>query len=257
MPGIQPARGSGACFKPDPVNNCPSDIETSVGRTTLAGKPGWGGDSAWTAPPMSLAHIRLAVLALAGLVAGALTALAVLPQARERLMPNRQVKVWGQALIGGPFSLVDHTGKRVTDTDFRGRTMLIVFGSTASPDSTASSLQVLMAALDKLGAKAERAVPILITVDPEHDTPASLKRFIERFNPRLIGLTGTTAEIDAVLSAYRVHAIGKGDASTSAAGTAIDSPSLIYVMGPDGRYRGHLSFTAGVDAVATSLAGML
>ncbi|HEX5957582.1 MAG TPA: SCO family protein [Hyphomicrobiaceae bacterium] len=206
---------------------------------------------------MTAAHIRLVVLVLAGLAAGVLTALAVLPQARERLMPNRHVKVWGQALIGGPFSLVDHTGKRVTDADFRGRTMLIVFGSTASPDVTASSLQVLMAALEKLGTKAGRAVPILIAVDPERDTPERLERFVERFGQRLVGLTGTRAEIDAVLRAYRVYLSAKRDMPESAAGVAVDSPTLIYVIGPDGRYRGHLSFTAGVDALARSLAGML
>jgi cytochrome oxidase Cu insertion factor (SCO1/SenC/PrrC family) len=192
---------------------------------------------------MTAAHVRLAVLTVVGLVVGALTALAVLPQPRERLLPSQSIMVRGEALIGGPFTLVDHTGRRVTDADFRGRVMLVLFGSIASPDITATALQVLSAALEKLGSRAEGLVPILITVDPVRDTPERLKSYLERFHPRLIGLTGTPEQIADALAAYRV-------------GDTVD-PVLIYVMGPDGRYRGHLNFAAGVDVIAASLAGML
>ena len=81
----------------------------------------------------------------------------------------------------------------MTDADFRGRTMLVVFGFTFCPDVCPSALQVISAALDKLGPKAERFVPILITVDPERDTPERLKRYVQSFHPRLVGLTGTPA----------------------------------------------------------------
>jgi cytochrome oxidase Cu insertion factor (SCO1/SenC/PrrC family) len=192
---------------------------------------------------MTAAHVRLAVLTVVGLVVGALTALAVLPQARVRLLPSQSIKVRGEALVGGPFTLVDHTGKRVTDADFRGRVMLVLFGSIASPDITAPALQVLSAALEKLGSRAERLVPILITVDPQRDTPDRLKSYLESFHPRLIGLTGSPEQIAGALAAYRV-------------GSTV-APVLIYVMGPDGRYRGHLNFAAGVDVIAASLAGML
>jgi protein SCO1/2 len=198
---------------------------------------------------MTAAHVRLAVLTLAGLAVGALTGLALLPLARERVLPNPGVKVWGEALIGGPFALTDTTGKRVTDRDFRGCTLLVVFGATTQ-DATASALQVLVAALDKLGAKADRAVPILITVDPGHDTPERLQRYLARFHPHVVGLTGTAAQIAQVLHAYRVEVSGPDD-------RPVDAPARIYVMGPDGRYRGHIYFTAGVDAVAASLADML
>jgi cytochrome oxidase Cu insertion factor (SCO1/SenC/PrrC family) len=206
---------------------------------------------------MTLASVRLAVLALAGFAVGAMTALAVLPQARERLLPRANLKVSGEARIGGPFALTDHNGKRVTDADFRGRTMLVVFGSTSSQDATAPALQVVSAAIAMLGPKAERVAPVLIAVDPERDTPERLKRYVADFHPRLVGLTGTPRQIAEVLAAYRVAGIRKIPDRVSPAGYTIDHPPPIYVMGPDGRYRGHLSFAAGADAVATSLAGML
>src|SRR5204863_3002463 len=111
----------------------------------------------------------MVLVVLAGLVVGGAAALAVFPQARERLLPAGNVKVMGQALVGGPFTLTNHKGKRVTDQDFRGRYMLVFFGFTFCPDVCPSALQVVSAALDKLGPKADRFVPILVSVDPERD----------------------------------------------------------------------------------------
>jgi protein SCO1/2 len=201
---------------------------------------------------MTAAHIRLAILALAGLAVGALTAIAVLPQARERLFSGPAVKVHGRALIGGPFALIDHNGRRVTDADFRGRIMLVVFGATSSADVVPSALQVLSAALDRLGAQAARFAPVLITVDPESDTPERLKAYVARFHPRLVGLTGTPAEVAQVLAAYRIRGTRKMEEPE---GVAV--PPLIYVMNGDGSFRTALSFTAGTDAIAASLARMV
>jgi protein SCO1/2 len=206
---------------------------------------------------MTLARVRLVLLAVAGLAVGALAALALIPEARERLLPASNVKVWGQALIGGPFTLTDHTGKRVTDGDFRGRYMLVFFGYTYCPDVCPSTLQVVSQALDRLGGKAERFVPIMITVDPERDTPQQLALYVQSFHPRQVGLTGTAAEIDAVLKAYRVSGVRKRMDPKSSAGYTIDHPAQIYVMDPEGRYRAFLDYTKGPESMAATLARVL
>jgi len=206
---------------------------------------------------MTLAAVRLTVLALTGLAAGALTALAVLPEARERLLPADRVKISGEALIGGPFTLVDPAGKTVTDQELRGRTMLVVFGAVAAPDATAEALQVLSSALARLGAKAANVVPVLIVVDGEHEPPERLARVVEGFSPRPMALTGNVEQIERVITAYRVPGIRHGEDLESLTRHKIFNAPPIYVMGPDGRYRGHLSFAAGAEAVAASLAGML
>lgn len=210
---------------------------------------------------MTAARIRLAILAVAGFAAGALAAFAVLPQARERLLPNPApaVKTSGRALIGGPFALTDHDGRRITDAAFRGRIMLVVFGATSSPDVVPSALQVLSAALDKLGPRAARFVPVLIAVAPESDTPERLKAYVARFHPRLVGLTGTPAEIAQVLAAYRIRGVRRAEDSRAPAGDApAPSPTpLIYVMDADGGFRTVLNFAAGADAIAASLARMV
>src|SRR3974390_696847 len=114
---------------------------------------------------IAAARLRLLRYIAAGLLFGALAAVAMLPAARERLFSGLTNASVGRALVGGPFSLVDHTGKRVSDGDFRGRFLLVVFGFTFCPDICPSELQVIAAALDKLGPKAQRIVPLFITVD--------------------------------------------------------------------------------------------
>lgn len=191
-----------------------------------------------------------AILALGGLVIGGAVALLTQPGVQQKLLaPQASV---GKALVGGPFSLLDHTGRRVTDNDFRGRYMLVLFGFTFCPDVCPSGLQVMAAALDKLGPKADRITPVFISVDPERDTPAQLAQYVPSFHPRLIGLTGTQAEVDAAAKAYRVYYKKIRDEKSSSSYT-IDHTALIYLMGPDGAYVTHFTHTMGLDAMAERL----
>ena len=103
--------------------------------------------------------------------------------------------VSGRAPVGGPFELIDQTGHRRTDLDFRGKLVVLYFGYTYCPDVCPTELQSISLALDKLGAMAEAVQPLFITVDPERDTPARLAEFVSSFHPRLVGLTGPVADV--------------------------------------------------------------
>jgi protein SCO1/2 len=195
---------------------------------------------------LPLLRFRLALYIVAGLAVGAALAVAVLPAARERLLPIKMQSA-GRALVGGPFTLTDHAGKRVTDQDFRGRTLVVMFGFTYCPDVCPTELQLISAALDKLGPKAKDVVPLFITVDPERDTPDQLAMYVKSFHPSLVGLTGSPAEIDAVAKAYRAY-FKKVPDPKSTGGYTMDHSAFIYVIGPDGAYQAH--FTPGVS-VAT------
>jgi cytochrome oxidase Cu insertion factor (SCO1/SenC/PrrC family) len=199
--------------------------------------------------------LRLALIVLAGLMVGAAAALAIFPEARERLLPASAPSV-GSALVGGPFTLTDQTGKRVTDKDLRGRYTLVFFGFTYCPDVCPSALQVMAAALDKLGPQGQKITPLFITVDPERDSPAQLASYLKSFHPRLVGLTGTPAEIEAVTKAYRVYVKKVADPKSSA-GYTFDHSAIIYLMGPDGAYLAHFTHATNVDAMAERLAKLL
>jgi len=204
---------------------------------------------------VSLPKLRIALFVITGLVLGGALAIGVFPGVRERLLPAK-MRTMGRALVGGPFSLIDHTGKRVTDKDFRGHTLIVMFGFTFCPDVCPTELQLVSAALDKLGAKANDVVPLFITVDPERDTPAQLATYVASFHPRLVGLTGTPAEIAAVAKEYRVYFKKVADPK-STAGYTMDHSALIYVMGPDGSYQTHFTPGISVDTLANRLGKLL
>jgi protein SCO1 len=137
--------------------------------------------------------------------------------------------------VGGPFSLIDGNGKPVTDRTWRGKYMLVYFGYTFCPDVCPTTLTSVAAALDKLGPKADQIQPLFITVDPKRDTPAVVKQYAAAFSPRVIGLTGTPEQIAAAAKEYRVyyaeHRTGPGPDDYS-----MDHSSVLYLMGPDGRF---------------------
>jgi protein SCO1/2 len=199
---------------------------------------------------------RLALYIFAGFWLGGLVALALFPAARERLVPSVNMQSMGRALVGGPFTLTDHTGKRVTDQDFHGQFLLLFFGYTNCPDVCPTALQVMAAALDKLGANGRRITPVLISVDPGHDTQAVLASYVASFHPRLVGLTGSPAEIEAVTRAYRVY-VKKVPDPKATSGYSIDHSSIIYVVGPDGKYLAHFTHATTPEAMADRLGGLL
>jgi cytochrome oxidase Cu insertion factor (SCO1/SenC/PrrC family) len=158
----------------------------------------------------------------------------------------------GVALVGGPFSLTDQNGRRVSEKDFLGRHMLVFFGFTYCPDICPTELQVMTAALDEMGPQGEEIQPVFVSIDPERDTPEVLKSYVENFGPRLIGLTGTPEEIAAVAKAYRVYYAKAGDQS-SPDSYLMDHSSIIYLMGPDGRFVKHFPYTTDVAKLAAEL----
>src|SRR6476469_288823 len=113
------------------------------------------------------------------------------------------------ASMGGPCTLTDQNGRRVSDRDFAGKYRLIYFGYTFCPDVCPVDMQVIGAGLRRFeaedGARAARVQPIFISVDPARDTPAVLRQFVAAFHPRMIGLTGSEAEIAQVAREYRIY----------------------------------------------------
>lgn len=160
----------------------------------------------------------------------------------------------GEALVGGPFSLTNQDGKRVTDQDFRGKYMLIFFGFTFCPDVCPSELQVMSAALDELGPQGDKIQPVFITIDPERDTPEAMKVYVSNFHPRMVGLTGSQADIAAVAKAYRVYyAKAKAPEGAAPEDYLMDHSTILYLMGPDGRFVKHFTYGTDVKTLADGL----
>ena len=186
--------------------------------------------------------VRAAMLAAIGI--GAL-ALGVLPAQHARA--NEEIAV--DRTARGTFALVDHTGRHVTDRDFRGRFMLVFFGYTSCPDVCPTDLQVIGAAVNALGEAGKRVQPIFVTLDPERDTADMLASYVSHFHPRFVGLTGAPEQVALAAQTYGAvyaKAMRAGGNSDSAnIRYLIDHSAYIYLLGPDGRFLA--AFPHGID----------
>lgn len=140
------------------------------------------------------------------------------------------------ARIGGPIALTDQNGQPFSDSTLEGRYRLVYFGYSYCPDVCPVDLNWLMLGLKQFERlhpeRAARVQPIFITVDPARDTPDVVRAFVAQFHPRLIGLTGSEADITRVAGQYLVR-FRKEDASSSDA-YIVSHTQLAYLMGPSG-----------------------
>ena len=135
--------------------------------------------------------------------------------------------------IGGPFHLTDDKGHSVTDADYRGRWMLVFFGYTNCPDECPLTLQKMATTLQNLGPLADRIAPLFITVDPARDTPESLASYLENFDTRIIGLTGSDEQIAAAAKTYRVYYQPSENEQSGA--DLVSHSTFLYLMDPSGK----------------------
>jgi protein SCO1/2 len=145
--------------------------------------------------------------------------------------------MYGHGTVGGPFTLTDQAGKKRSDSDFRGKLMIVYFGYTFCPDICPADLMAITQALDALGSAAEGIQPIFITIDPKRDTKV-LGEYLAAFHKSFVGLTGTPEEIRKVANAYKAF-YAKLPPSPSGE-YAIDHTGIIYLMGRDGEYLGFM-----------------
>ena len=168
------------------------------------------------------------LIALAGLVLmGLIAVFVVLPQ-----KPN-------QSGIGGPFSLVDQKGQTVTEAALRGTPSLVFFGFTHCPDVCPTALFEISELYKALGANGDRMKTFFITVDPERDTPEALRAYLDSFDPRIIGLSGSPEAIAAAMRAYRAFA---RKVPLESGGYVMDHTALVYLMDKKGDFVASMNF---------------
>jgi protein SCO1/2 len=147
--------------------------------------------------------------------------------------------------VGGPFELTDHTGR----SQHRFSRQVDYFGFTNCPDAP-DRVASIRFALEKLGRQPIRCAAVHHG-DPQRDTPAVLAGYVSSFHPRLVGLTGEPAAIKAVARAYKTYFAHS--AGGSADNYSVDHTGFIYVVGPDGRYRGFLPPQLAPDQIAEAI----
>ena len=173
----------------------------------------------------------LIIFAPALLAVGVFTAAVAL----RVVSPVPSVTTSGTAAIGGPFTLVTTSGEDVSDQTYRGKWLLIFFGYTFCPDACPTALNNISVALEKLGLDAAKLQPLFVTVDPHRDTRGHMRDYLESFDSRIIGLTGTQDQIDRVLKEYRVYVVQERSEADDN-DYLVSHSAYIYLMNPNGKF---------------------
>lgn len=136
------------------------------------------------------------------------------------------------------FTLTDHRGKTVRPVDWIGRPTLVFFGFTWCPDVCPTTLSDISGWLEDLGPDADRLNTVLISVDPERDTPDVLAEYLSNFDPRIIGLTGPLAEIERAAAGFRARfeKVAQGEDYT------MDHTAGVFLFRADGRFGGIIDY---------------
>lgn len=143
----------------------------------------------------------------------------------------------------------------VTLSDFRGKLVLLYFGYTFCPDICPGTLANVAQALREMGTKADDVQLIMVSLDPERDTPEKLKEYMGHFYPSFIGITGEKEQIDEITSLYGVF-YQKTDGS-DATGYLIDHTATLMVLDREGYLKLVFPFGVTSEEIADDLKYMI
>ena len=153
--------------------------------------------------------------------------------------------------FGKAFTLTDHNGKQRSLEDFRGQVVVMFFGFTHCPDVCPTTLAELAGAVKKLGPAGEKVQVLLVTIDPERDTPELLAKYVTAFNPKFLALRGNADETARVAKEFKV--IYQKVAGPRPENYAMDHSAGSYIFDRQGRLRLYVGYGRGADVFAHDL----
>ena len=157
--------------------------------------------------------------------------------------------------VGGPFELVDHYGNTVTEKEYDGYYKLIFFGFTHCPGICPGELNKMDAILQDLGADGEKIQPLFVSIDPERDTPEAMREYVDLFNPRIIGLTGSPEQIEAMKESYKIYATKREMSGAMAENGEymMDHSTYTYLMSPENELLEVFSMQETPDTISVEI----
>ena len=188
------------------------------------------------------------LMVIAGLLTTLVLGLAFFwqPEIPERPLPKAAIAE------GGDFTLESANGP-VSLKDYRGKLVLVYFGYTFCPDICPTSLAATAEGLKLLKPEeAARVAMIFISVDPERDTPARLKEYVEFFHPNMVGVTGKPEDLAEIAKRYGVF-YAKQKVATAGNGYVVDHSADTYVVAPDGQLVGKIAHATPPNEVAAEI----
>lgn len=156
--------------------------------------------------------------------------------------------------LGQGWTLTAADGKSYSLSSFAGKVVVVFFGYTQCPDICPTTLAELSEVMKLLGDKASRVQVVMITVDPERDTPEVLKAYVSGFDPRFLALSGTPEQIKQAATSFKAYFAKSGQANGN---YAMDHTASFYLIDPKGESRVLLSNNAGAQTIAHDIGLLL
>ncbi len=175
--------------------------------------------------------------------------------ALPRLLPYRPYGAEIPAGEAQDFTLVGQGGQTIRLSDFRGKLVALYYGYTFCPDVCPTTLAELGQAMKQLGAQADEVQVILVTVDPERDTPDRLAEYVSYFDPSFIGLSGTLDQVAAAAKAFDIYYLKHE--GTAASGYLVDHTASLRLLDREGRLRLIWPYGTSGDKIARDIKHLL
>lgn len=141
--------------------------------------------------------------------------------------------------IGGAFTMTDQRGRTITDQDIRGKPTMMFFGFTSCPDICPTTLSDMTGWLEELGPAADGLNAVFVSVDPERDTVEQMARYLSLFDPRILGLTGTPAQLEQMARNYRFY---YRRVPLDGGGYTMDHTAMVYLLDRAGRFASTIDY---------------
>jgi protein SCO1/2 len=183
-------------------------------------------------------------------VLAAIAGFAVVAIAITMVVTHQPGHAEGTAAIGGPFTLVNDNGARVTEKTLAGKPYAIYFGYTYCPEVCPTTLFDLSRWIKELGPDANKLNYVFVTIDPERDTPKLMRAYLSSFDRRIRGFTGTPKQIAMIAKEYRAY---YKKIPTSGGSYVMDHSSVIYLMGSDGQFVSMITYQEKDDSALAKL----
>lgn len=197
-----------------------------------------------------LRAIRLVAWALVAVLGASL---AVTFAVREKAAPGASESALprdARAMFGGPFSIGDMRGGRLTDRDLIGKPSLLFFGFTHCPDVCPTTLTEISDWFERLGDTGRELTAYFVTVDPERDTPAFLREYLAAFDDRIVGLVGDENETRRIAEAWRVH---YRRVPLDGRNYTMDHTASVFMIDRKGQFAGTIDFHEDRDVALAKL----
>ncbi|HEY9573587.1 MAG TPA: SCO family protein [Pusillimonas sp.] len=157
--------------------------------------------------------------------------------------------------LGREMAMVDGSGKLRTLADYKGKAVVVFFGFTQCPDVCPTAMAELSQTMELLGDDAAKVQVLMISVDPERDTPEVLSAYVKAFNPNFVGLTGTPEQLSQTAKSFKAYYAKSAGATPGQ--YSMDHASSFYILDPEGEARVLVSGNASAQDIANDIRQLL